>query len=58
MHLDPSLRPGLVFMSIHAPDVLDVNVLVSEASDPRSGVAEFKATAVRVERADPVPSHT
>lgn len=58
VHLDPSLRPGLVFMSIHAPDVLDVNVLVSEASDPRSGVAEFKATAVRVERADPVPSHT
>ena len=57
VHLDPSLRPGLVFMSIHAPDVLDVNVLVSEASDPLSGVAEFKATAVRVERADPVPSH-
>ena len=48
--VDPALRPGLVFMSIHAPDVIDVNVLVSEESDPRSGVAEFKAVAVRIER--------
>ena len=58
VHLDPSLRPGLAFMSIHAPDVIDVNVLVSDATDPRSGVAEFKATAVRVERVAPVPSRT
>ena len=58
LHIDPALRPGLMFMSIHAPDVLDVNVLVSDASDPRSGVAEFKATAVRVERVTRVPSHS
>jgi formate dehydrogenase major subunit len=47
--IDETLRPGLVFMSIHAPDVIDSNRLTSEESDPRSGVAEFKATAVRIE---------
>jgi formate dehydrogenase major subunit len=50
--VDPALRPGLVFMSIHAPDIIDVNTLVSEESDPLSGVAEFKAVAVRIERVD------
>lgn len=49
IRVDRGLRPGLAFMSIHAPDAIDVNVLVSEESDPRSGVAEFKAVAVRVE---------
>jgi formate dehydrogenase major subunit len=42
------LRPGLVFLSIHAPDEADVNVLTVDATDPRSGTAEFKATAVRL----------
>ena len=56
VRIDRSLQPGLVFMSIHAPDVIDVNVLVSDATDPRSGVAEFKATAVRVEPVAAVPS--
>jgi len=56
VRIDRSLQPGLVFMSIHAPDVIEVNVLVSDATDPRSGVAEFKATAVRVEPVAAVPS--
>jgi formate dehydrogenase major subunit len=48
--VDPSLRPGLVFMTMHFPDEVDTNVLTIEATDPRSGTAEFKATAVRIEK--------
>lgn len=48
--IDTSLRPGLVFMSLHYPDDADVNALTIEAWDPKSGTAEFKATAVRVEQ--------
>jgi formate dehydrogenase major subunit len=42
------LRPGLVFMALHYPDETDVNLLTIEAWDPKSGTAEFKATAVRI----------
>jgi formate dehydrogenase major subunit len=48
---DNSLRPGLAFMSIHQPDEADVNLLTIDAWDPKSGTAEFKATAVRIEPA-------
>lgn len=44
------LRRGLVFMAIHAPDELDVNLLTLDAWDPKSGTAEFKATAVRISK--------
>ena len=43
------LRPGLAFMAIHTPDEADVNILTLDAWDPKSGTAEFKATAVRIE---------
>ncbi len=46
-----SLRPGLAFMAVHAPDEADVNLLTNDAWDPKSGTAEFKATAVRIEPA-------
>ncbi len=46
---DPSLRPGLAFMSIHQPDEADVNLLTIDAWDPKSGTAEFKATAVSIQ---------
>jgi len=49
VRFDRGLRPGLAFMSVHFPDDTDVNVLTIDAWDPRSGTAEFKATAVRVE---------
>jgi formate dehydrogenase major subunit len=49
VRFDASLRPGLAFMAIHFPDDTDVNVLTLDAWDPKSGTAEFKATAVRVE---------
>ena len=41
-----SLRPGLTFMAFHFPDEADVNQLTIDAWDPKSGTAEFKATAV------------
>jgi formate dehydrogenase major subunit len=52
--VDPTLRPGLAFMTPHAPDIVDTNVLTIDATDPRAGTAEFKATAIRVEPADAV----
>jgi predicted molibdopterin-dependent oxidoreductase YjgC len=50
VRLDSGLRPGLAFMTMHFPDDIDVNVLTIDATDPKSGTAEFKATAVRVEK--------
>jgi formate dehydrogenase major subunit len=50
VRLDPGLRPGLAFMTFHFPDETDVNMLTIDATDPKSGTAEFKATAVRVEK--------
>jgi formate dehydrogenase major subunit len=49
VRLDPGLRPGLVFMTFHFPDQVDVNQITIEATDPKSGTAEFKASAVRIE---------
>jgi formate dehydrogenase major subunit len=46
---DGTLRPGLAFMNLHFPELVDTNVLTIDATDPRSGTAEFKATAIRVE---------
>jgi formate dehydrogenase major subunit len=46
---DPNLRPGLAFMNLHFPDEVATNVLTIDATDPKSGTAEFKATAIRLE---------
>jgi formate dehydrogenase major subunit len=46
--IDPSLRPGLVFMTFHFD--VPTNFLTIEANDPKSGTAEFKASAVRIEK--------
>ena len=53
--IDPGLRPGLVFMTFHFPDEVDVNRLTIDATDPKAGTAEFKAAAVRVEKLAEVP---
>jgi formate dehydrogenase major subunit len=50
-HIDNVLRAGMVFMTLHFPDDVATNVLTIDASDPKSGTAEFKACAVRVEPA-------
>jgi formate dehydrogenase major subunit len=60
LHLDEGLRPGLTFMTLHFPDDVATNLLTIDATDPKSGTAEFKATAIRVERpakAENGPSH-
>jgi formate dehydrogenase major subunit len=50
VRIDPGLRPGLVFMTFHFPDEVDVNQLTIDATDPKSGTAEFKAAAVRIDK--------
>ena len=50
VQIDSSLRPGLVFMTFHFPEQVDVNMLTIEANDPKSGTAEFKASAVRIDK--------
>jgi formate dehydrogenase major subunit len=47
---DASLRPGLTFMTMHFQDEVAVNLLTIDATDPKSGTAEFKATAIRIEK--------
>ena len=47
---DTGLRPGLAFMNLHFPDEVETNVLTIDATDPQSGTAEFKATAIRLEK--------
>jgi predicted molibdopterin-dependent oxidoreductase YjgC len=57
IRLDESLRPGLTFMTLHFQDEVATNLLTIDATDPKSGTAEFKATAIRVEKlaiAEPV----
>lgn len=50
VRIDAALRPGLAFMTLHFPDEVDTNVLTIDATDPKSGTAEFKAAAIRVEK--------
>ena len=48
--IDDTLRPGLVFMTFHFPDEIRHNLLTIDATDPKSGTAEFKAAAVRIDK--------
>jgi formate dehydrogenase major subunit len=57
VRIDESLRPGLTFMTLHFQDDVAVNLLTIDATDPKSGTAEFKATAIRIEKLDPVPAY-
>ena len=50
IRIDESLRPGLTFMTLHFQDEVAVNLLTIDATDPKSGTAEFKATAIRIEK--------
>ena len=57
IRVDEGLRPGLTFMTLHFQDDVPTNVLTMDAVDPKSGTAEFKATAIRIEKLDaPVPA--
>ena len=44
------MRPGLAFTTFHFPDDVDTNQLTNPAWDPKSGTAEFKAAAVRIDK--------
>ena len=50
VRFDSGLRPGLAFLSTHFHDQVATNDLTIEAVDPKSGTAEFKATAIRIEK--------
>jgi len=50
VRFDTGLRPGLAFMTVHFHDQVATNDLTIDASDPKSGTSEFKATAVRIEK--------
>jgi predicted molibdopterin-dependent oxidoreductase YjgC len=50
VHIDETLREGLAFMTLHFPEQVETNVLTLDAWDPKSGTAEFKATAIRVDK--------
>ncbi len=57
VRVDDGLRPGLTFMTFHFQDDVAVNLLTIDATDPKSGTAEFKATAIRIEKLGaPVPT--
>lgn len=50
IRITDNLRAGLMFMPIHFPDDLDVNILTIDAWDKKSGTADFKATAIKIEK--------
>jgi formate dehydrogenase major subunit len=49
---DATLRPGLAFMTLHFQDDVQTNLLTIDAVDPKSGTAEFKAAAIRIDKLD------
>lgn len=55
---DEALRPGLAFVTLHFADEVDTNILTNDAWDPKSGTAEFKATAIRIDKLEPVATGT
>jgi formate dehydrogenase major subunit len=50
VRFDPGLRPGFAFLTVHFHDQVATNNLTISAVDPKSGTAEFKATAIRIEK--------
>ncbi len=50
VRFDSGLRPGLAFLDVHSHDQVATNDLTIDAVDPKSGTAEFKATAIRIEK--------
>ncbi len=50
VRFDSGLRPGLAFLTLHFHNQVATNDLTIDAVDPKSGTAEFKATAIRIEK--------
>jgi predicted molibdopterin-dependent oxidoreductase YjgC len=53
VRVEATLRPGLAFMTLHFPDQVATNILTIDATDPKSGTAEFKASAIRIDKLVP-----
>ena len=47
--IQPDIPVGLTFTTFHFPELVDVNQLTNPEWDRRSGTAEFKAAAIRLE---------
>ena len=45
-----AIRPDTVFLAFHWAGELSANLLTNDATDPVSGMPEFKVCAVRLER--------
>jgi formate dehydrogenase major subunit len=45
----------LAFLTPHFPEEVATNFLTIDATDPKSGTAEFKATAIRIDKLDSEP---
>jgi predicted molibdopterin-dependent oxidoreductase YjgC len=50
VRFDHGLRPGLAFLTLHFHNQVATNDLTIDAVDPKSGTAEFKATAIRIDK--------
>lgn len=50
VRFDSGLRPGLAFLTLHFHNQVATNDLTIDAVDPKSGTAEFKATAIRIDK--------
>jgi formate dehydrogenase major subunit len=50
VHFDAGLRQGLAFLTMHFHNQVATNELTIDATDPKSGTSEFKATAIRIEK--------
>ena len=50
--ISPDIRPDTVFVPFHFADEGMVNAVTSSATDPISGMPEFKVCAVQIARAD------
>ena len=54
VRVDPALRPGPRVHDLPLPGRRRrSNLLTIDATDPKSGTAEFKATAIRIEKLGP-----
>lgn len=47
---DQSVRKGLAFLTLHFQDDVATNLLTINATDPVAGTAEFKASAIRIDK--------
>jgi len=50
VRVEAGMPRGLTFTTFHFPELVDTNLLTNDVWDPRSGTAEFKAAAIRVDR--------